>query len=363
MKTKPYTFLIVTLIFILPLTGCLDIITDTTITYEKHPTTISYTLTYGYLINCTGQGKYELFYTCDLPEIIQGSLSYELFHTQDYTTAIQAQNQIIQWNITDTTNQQYNLGISTTVTAQTFLTTDLNGNQALSLQEIQQEHPHLIEQYCTIQANDTTTLIDPTYQPIQNTAQFIQNKLQTNNSYLLAKQLFIWLKENTVYQTHPINGGVQPSAETFQKKTGDCDDLSFLYIALCRSLNIPARYIRGYLLKNESNTITATSHAWAEVYIGESIGNNGWLPVECACSCTTLESDIHQNFGIEDAFHLRLFVDDGSNESIAKLYSGISYRTYHINRDIQITPFTEITNYKEQTYQKLIIKNNRRYYQ
>ncbi len=117
---------------------------------------------------------------------------------------------------------------------------------------------------------------------------FIANA-ETNNSFLLAKTLFVWLKENIQYQTHPNDEGVRPAAVTLHNKVGDCDDLSFLYVSLCRVLGIPARFIRGYLLTGYDNgTAIATAHAWVEVFVGGSVGHNGWIPVECAC-CT----DVH----------------------------------------------------------------------
>ena len=98
--------------------------------------------------------------------------------------------------------------------------------------------------------------------------------------------------------------------------------------------------------------------------MGESVGNNGWIPVECACCTTSIETDIHQNFGVENAFHLRLFVDDGSNASLASLLSRISYITYGLNRSIELQLFAEIQNYQELELKNLVITNGKnRYYE
>ena len=75
---KKITLFIGFIVVILSLitTGCIDIFTaeDKTIIYESHPTSILYTLSYGYKINCTGSGDYELLFNCDEPSILSGSV-------------------------------------------------------------------------------------------------------------------------------------------------------------------------------------------------------------------------------------------------------------------------------------------------
>jgi hypothetical protein len=74
-------------------------------------------------------------------------------------------------------------------------------------------------------------------------------------------------------------------------------------------------------------------------------------------------TDINQNFGVESAYHLRLYTDDGSNASLASSLSGISYITHELNTTIALESFAQISNYQELESKKLIIteKNNRYY--
>jgi len=160
-------------------------------------------------------------------------------------------------------------------------------------------------------------------------------------------------------------GSVQPAALTLQKKTGDCDDLSFLYISLCRAVGIPARFIRGYLLsENNAGDVSATPHAWTEIFVGGSMGNNGWIPVECACQSPDMTTQVNQNFGVESTFHLRLFIDDGSNESMDMSLSGIKYGTYDQEKRIKLQSFAEVEDYVELESKKLVVtKEDQRSYQ
>ncbi|MCU4414908.1 transglutaminase family protein [Acinetobacter sp. WU_MDCI_Axc73] len=59
---------------------------------------------------------------------------------------------------------------------------------------------------------------------------------------------------------------VQSTAkEAFYAGRGVCQDHAHLMIAMCRALNLPARYVSGYLY--DKNTPHLASHAWAEVFL------------------------------------------------------------------------------------------------
>jgi transglutaminase-like putative cysteine protease len=68
-----------------------------------------------------------------------------------------------------------------------------------------------------------------------------------------------------------------PSArEVLRTRIGDCNEHTALYVAMARSLGLPARiavgltYIRGAFYY----------HAWPEVYVDEGDGRGTWLPVD-----------------------------------------------------------------------------------
>ncbi len=55
------------------------------------------------------------------------------------------------------------------------------------------------------------------------------------------------------------------AAQAFAGGAGVCQDHSHAFIACARSLGIPARYVSGYLLTDDSDHLA--SHAWAEAWI------------------------------------------------------------------------------------------------
>ncbi|WP_411703683.1 transglutaminase family protein [Edaphovirga cremea] len=55
------------------------------------------------------------------------------------------------------------------------------------------------------------------------------------------------------------------AAEAFMAGQGVCQDHTHVFLACCRSLNIPARYVSGYLYTEESSHVAM--HAWAEAWL------------------------------------------------------------------------------------------------
>jgi len=360
MNNRKKIIISVFLLILLSFSGCLDFFQDiatTNITYEKHPTKIQYHISYGYQLNFEGSGSSTVNYREDLPETLFGTISNVTIQNQlNSQIKNQVENEMIFWNESFQDTQNLFLGLSADVICETMMIGNLNDSNALTIDEIKNTQPALYKKYCKSQGNNTETFIDPNNPQIKQIANSIMVTSNSNNSFQLGKELFLWLKTNTQYQYHTIDQHVQPCKETYQKKTGDCDDLSFLYMSLCRAISIPSRFIRGYLINNQNNIQEIIPHVWVEIYVGNNIGNSGWIPVECA-GTGSIDAEIHQNFGLEDAHHLRLYTDDGSNESM-NLYTTHITVEYGSGLTIDIQNQSDITNYKVLESKKLCIIDN-----
>ncbi len=60
------------------------------------------------------------------------------------------------------------------------------------------------------------------------------------------------------------------AAEAFQAGEGVCQDHAHIFIACCRILGVPARYVSGYLFTDNGNLVE--SHAWADAWLD----GKGW---------------------------------------------------------------------------------------
>ncbi|MHC9002332.1 transglutaminase family protein [Enterobacter adelaidei] len=57
------------------------------------------------------------------------------------------------------------------------------------------------------------------------------------------------------------------AAQAFAACSGVCQDHTHVFLSCCRSLNIPARYVSGYLYSEDSTHVA--THAWAEAWVDD----------------------------------------------------------------------------------------------
>jgi transglutaminase-like putative cysteine protease len=68
----------------------------------------------------------------------------------------------------------------------------------------------------------------------------------------------------------------EPAARAFARGKGVCQDHAHVFIACCRAVGIPARYVSGYLYTGEEGQVA--SHAWVDAWVGEEQG--GWMSID-----------------------------------------------------------------------------------
>jgi transglutaminase-like putative cysteine protease len=71
------------------------------------------------------------------------------------------------------------------------------------------------------------------------------------------------------------------AAEAFARKRGATRDLTHIFLGAARSLQIPARYVAGYLCADDGGT-HQSGHAWAEAHV-PGLGWVGFDAVNCVC--------------------------------------------------------------------------------
>jgi hypothetical protein len=78
--------------------------------------------------------------------------------------------------------------------------------------------------------------------------------------------MYDWVRDNIEYE----NGKLKGAAAALKDKTGDCEELTSLFIALCRINGIPAR------------TVWVPNHCYPEFYLQDDYGNGYWIPCQAA---------------------------------------------------------------------------------
>ena len=84
--------------------------------------------------------------------------------------------------------------------------------------------------------------------------------IQLSNFQKLAEALLNYMPYTTA-----STSVTQTAMESFSMQQGVCQDHSHVFIAMAKALNVPARYVSGYLYVNNQSHLA--SHAWAEIFL------------------------------------------------------------------------------------------------
>jgi transglutaminase-like putative cysteine protease len=108
----------------------------------------------------------------------------------------------------------------------------------------------------------------------------IANRLAQGHDDLfeVVSEFAIWTKTNVVYNLSTLTADVSQKASwVLENRQGVCDELTSLFIAFCRSVGIPARFVTG-VSYTSSPLFTQHwgAHGWAEVYFPQV----GWVPFD-----------------------------------------------------------------------------------
>lgn len=81
--------------------------------------------------------------------------------------------------------------------------------------------------------------------------------------------------------------------EAFQLGQGVCQDHAHVFIACCRSIGLPARYVSGYLFTEDGSLMQ--THAWADVWLQDE----GWQSFDVSNGCRTYAVHVRLATGLD----------------------------------------------------------------
>ncbi|HMP80385.1 MAG TPA: transglutaminase-like domain-containing protein [Pirellulaceae bacterium] len=92
---------------------------------------------------------------------------------------------------------------------------------------------------------------------------------EQDSAWRQTETVYDWLREQFPYQFDPE---IKTCLQAMEQGHGDCEELSSLFIAVCRSRGIPAR------------AVWVVDHTYPEFLLQDAAGQSQWIPVQMAGS-------------------------------------------------------------------------------
>ena len=165
-----------------------------------------------------------------------------------------------------------------------------------------------------------TELIDYNHPKIKFTAsQIVQGE---TDAFIAASKIAFWIQENIAYNLSTLTSeAALPASWVIENKQGVCDEITNLYIAMLRSIGIPAKFVAGYSYTDSPLFAQRWgAHGWAEVYFPGS----GWVPFDIT----------YRQYGYVDGSHIKLKESfDSDRTSVKYTWRGrdVDVKTYPLD--------------------------------
>jgi transglutaminase-like putative cysteine protease len=102
------------------------------------------------------------------------------------------------------------------------------------------------------------------------------------------------LHTDIAFDTDPTHAATT-AAEAFALRRGVCQDLTHIFIAAARGLDIPARYIGGYFRRADGVVDQDAGHAWAEAFVPDL----GWVAFDPANGISATDAHVRVAVGLD----------------------------------------------------------------
>lgn len=90
--------------------------------------------------------------------------------------------------------------------------------------------------------------------------------MEAGNDWDRVEQIYDYVRENVEY----VEGDVKNASQALRDGAGDCEEMTSLFIALCRNAKVPARMV------------WIPDHCYPEFYLEDGDGNGHWFPCQAA---------------------------------------------------------------------------------
>ncbi len=127
--------------------------------------------------------------------------------------------------------------------------------------------------------------------------------------------IYNYIVQNYRYNISYNLGNVPLSAQqVYQQREGDCEELSYLFESMSRSIGIPAWTQYGLLIQETNGQASLGEHAWVQTYIPSSSGNGTYVNIDLTVEVGG--KDLGRGFLVKYPFSLVEWTDNGNSSAM-----------------------------------------------
>lgn len=158
-----------------------------------------------------------------------------------------------------------------------------------------------------------------------------------DDQFIVVFKMADWIIQNINYNLSSMTVEVSQKASwVLENRYGVCDEITTLFLAMCRSLGIPARFITGTAYTNYAGANEWGNHAWSEIYFP----GVGWVPYDLT----------YKQIGYTDGSHITLQHSLDANYIFTKyrwLGRGVDIKTYGLDMNTTLVSAIKYLEPKE----------------
>jgi transglutaminase-like putative cysteine protease len=148
----------------------------------------------------------------------------------------------------------------------------------------------------------------------------------SDDFFVVVAEIAFWIKNNVKYDLSSLTvKASQKASWVLSNKIGVCDEITSLFIAMLRSLGIPAKFVSGLAFTDSLDFQDGWGyHGWAEVYFP----GYGWVPYDVTFG----------EFAWVDAGHIKMRESVDSKEPSSKFYwegVGVDVKLSELKSDVR----------------------------
>ena len=120
------------------------------------------------------------------------------------------------------------------------------------------------------------------------------------------------------------------SLQVYQGKIGDCEELSYLFESMSRSVGIPSWTQYGLLVQKSGSSYTIGNHAWIQTYIPLKNGSGEYVNIDLTVEVG--HSDLGLGFLVKYPNALIEWTDNGNSTDMVDFHTFLEYPEFGLGQ-------------------------------